>query len=108
MSEVFKPLADKILVRRLEAEDKTPGGILLPDRAREKPLRGRVLAVGPGKYDSEGVLQGMNVRVGDVVVFGSYAGHEFKLNGEQLLILREDDVHGKVVTEPAPEPKAKK
>jgi len=88
----IRPLDNKIMVRRSVAEDRTSGGILLPDNAREKPKRGTVQAVGPGKLLDNGTRAAMQVAKGDEVVFDSYAGTEIKLDGEELLVINEDDV----------------
>jgi chaperonin GroES len=87
-----QPLADKIVVEPEEAEAVTPGGILLPDSAQERPHRGKVLAVGPGKTLPDGSIQAMTVREGDVVLFGKYAGNLVEVGDEEYLIMREDDV----------------
>ncbi len=89
-----KPLADRILVRRLEEEEKTKGGIIIPDTAKEKPIQGKVIAVGKGKLTEEGKLIPLEVKAGDKVLFGKYAGTEVKIEGEEHLIMREDDVLG--------------
>jgi len=86
------PLNDKIVVKRLEAEDKTAGGILLPDTAKEKPKQGKVLSVGDGKLLESGKRASFQVKEGDRVLFSSYAGNEVNVNGEELLIMSEDDV----------------
>jgi chaperonin GroES len=83
----LKPIADRVVVRRVEAEERTKGGIIIPDTAKEKPQRGEVIAVGPGKEDHK-----MTVKVGDQILFGKYAGQELELDGEELLIMREDDI----------------
>ena len=88
----LRPLGDKILVKRVEAETKTKSGIVLPDSAKEKPKRGTVLAVGEGKRLENGTRSAMHVKKGDEVLFTSYAGTEIKLDGEELLIMSEDDV----------------
>jgi len=90
------PLGDKIIVKRLEAEQQTAGGIVLPDSAREKPRQGRVLSVGDGVLLSNGVRAASQVSEGDRVLFGSYAGSEVEINGEDLLILREDEILARV------------
>jgi len=87
-----QPLGDKILVKRLEAEEKTKGGIVLPDSAKEKPREGKVLAVGPGKVLEDGKRSTMQVKKGDRILFNSYAGTEIKVDGDELLIMGEDDV----------------
>ena len=86
------PLEDRVVLKLVEKEDKTQSGIVLPDTAKEKPSKANVLAVGPGKYDENGKLIPMPVKVGDVVVFAKYAGTEVKVDGEDLVLLREDDV----------------
>jgi chaperonin GroES len=88
----LRPLGDKILVKRVEAESKTKSGIVLPDTAKEKPKRGKVLAVGNGKRMDNGELSAFTVKKGDEVIFTSYAGTEIKLDGEEVLIMSEDDV----------------
>jgi chaperonin GroES len=90
----FRPLHDRILVRRIEAEEKTAGGIIIPDTAREKPQEGEVIAVGPGARDESGKLVPLDVKVGDRILFGKWSGTEIKLNGEDLLIMKESDVMG--------------
>jgi chaperonin GroES len=89
-----QPLNDRILVKRIEAEEKTPGGIVVPDSAKEKPKEGEVIAVGTGKVDDKGEKIAFNVKVGDRVLFESYAGTEVKIDGEEHLIMKEDDVLG--------------
>jgi len=89
-----KPLGDRVLVERLEEEQKSAGGILIPDNAKEKPVRGVVLAVGPGKAGDDGKVRPMNVKVGDKVLFGKYAGTEVKVDNTELLVMREDDIIG--------------
>lgn len=89
----LKPLADRVIVKKLEAEEKTPGGIVLPDTAKEKPQNGEVLAVGPGKYDEKGsARQPMELKVGDKVLFAKYSGTEVKIDGVEYLILAERDI----------------
>lgn len=90
----FRPLHDRILVRRLEAEEMTSGGIIIPDTAKEKPQEGEVLAVGPGARDDSGKLVELDVKVGDRILFGKWSGTEIKLDGEDLLIMKESDVMG--------------
>jgi chaperonin GroES len=90
----FRPLHDRILVRRIEAEEKTAGGIIIPDTAKEKPQEGEVIAVGPGARDESGKLTPLDVTIGDRILFGKWSGTEIKLNGEDLLILKESDVMG--------------
>jgi chaperonin GroES len=88
----FRPLHDRRLVQRLDEEAKTKGGIIIPDPAKEKPQQGRVLAVGPGRRDDKGELIQLDVRVGDKVMFAKYAGTEIKIDGEDRVILREEDI----------------
>ncbi|RWL47714.1 MAG: co-chaperone GroES [Mesorhizobium sp.] len=90
----FRPLHDRVLVRRIEAEEKTAGGIIIPDTAKEKPQEGEVIAVGPGARDESGKLVPLDVKVGDRILFGKWSGTEIKLNGEDLLIMKESDVMG--------------
>jgi chaperonin GroES len=93
----LRPLDDRIVVEPLEAEEKTPGGILLPDTAKQKPQRGKVLAVGPGKLRDNGERLALAVKVGDQVLYGKYSGNEVEVDGKELKILRESDVLGKIV-----------
>jgi chaperonin GroES len=95
----LKPLSDRIIVKAITAEETTSGGIVLPDTAKEKPQQGEVLAVGPGKTLDSGSVAPMDVKVGDRVYYGKYSGTEVKLNGEELVVLRQDDVLGIVETE---------
>ncbi|AEG30949.1 co-chaperone GroES [Thiomicrospira cyclica] len=88
----IKPLHDRVVIRRLEEEKVSAGGIVLPDSAKEKPAEGEVVSVGPGKAADNGNLIAMNVKVGDKVLFGKYAGQEVKVDGEELLVMREDDI----------------
>ena len=90
----LRPLHDRLIVKRLEEERKTSGGIVIPDTAAEKPSTGEVIAAGPGKTDEHGKLVSMGVKVGDKILFGKYSGQEFKLEGQDLLHMREDDVIG--------------
>ncbi|GMV83141.1 MAG: 10 kDa chaperonin [Planctomycetota bacterium] len=90
------PLDDRIVVRRLEAEEKTAGGIVLPDTAKEKPQRGEVVATGPGKQLDNGKRAKLEVKAGDTVLFGKYSGSEVKVDGEELLIMRESDILAKL------------
>jgi chaperonin GroES len=90
----IKPLGDRILVKRIKEEERTKGGIIIPDTAKEKPQEGKVVAVGKGKYSDDGKLIPIEVRAGDRILFGKYSGSEFKHEGEDLLILREDDILG--------------
>ena len=90
----FKPLGDRILVKRAEAEEKTAGGILIPDTAKEKPIEGTVIAVGPGARDSHGTLIAMDVKEGDRILFGKWSGTEVRLAGEEYIVMKESDVFG--------------
>ncbi|MPZ59109.1 MAG: co-chaperone GroES [Rhizobiales bacterium] len=90
----FRPLHDRVVVRRLSAEEKTKGGIIIPDTAQEKPQEGEVTAIGPGGRDEAGKLIPIDVRVGDKVLFGKWSGTEVKLDGEELLIMKESDIMG--------------
>jgi len=92
----IRPLDDRVVVEPLEAEEKTAGGILLPDTAKEKPQRGRVLAVGPGKLQDDGKRVALAVAVGDEVLYGRYAGNEVEVNGKDIKIMRETDLLAKV------------
>jgi chaperonin GroES len=92
----LKPLDDRIVIERLEAEEKTAGGILLPDTAKEKPQKGKVLAVGPGKLLENGTRAAPDVKAGDTVLFGKYSGTEVKVAGDEVVILRESDVLARV------------
>lgn len=90
----IKPLHDRVLVKREDDEQRTPGGIVIPDSAKEKPIRGNVLAIGTGKILENGDTRALAVKVGDKVLFGKYAGTEVKIDGEELLVLREEDLMG--------------
>src|SRR5688572_22024524 len=92
----FRPLHDRVVVRRVDAEEKTAGGIIIPDTAKEKPQQGEVLAVGPGKRDDTGKLNPLDVKAGDQILFGKWSGTEVKVDGEDLLIMKEDDIMGVV------------
>ena len=92
----FRPLHDRVLVKRVEAEEKTPGGIIIPDTAKEKPVEGEVLAVGPGARDETGTVRPLDVKVGDHVLFGKWAGTEVIIDGQDRLILKEADILGVV------------
>ena len=94
MKKKFRPLQDRILARRKNEQEKTPGGIIIPDTAKEKPLEGEVIAVGNGKVLEDGKVRPLDIKAGDRVLFGKYAGTEVKLDGEEHLILREDDILG--------------
>jgi chaperonin GroES len=88
----IRPLQDRIVVKRLEGESKTKGGIIIPDTAKEKPIEGKVVAVGNGKVLKDGKVRPVDVKVGDVVLFGKYSGTEIKIDGEEHVLIREDDV----------------
>ena len=90
----LRPLHDRLLVKRLEEKEQVQGSIIIPDTAKEKPQEAKVLAVGPGRVTDDGKLQPLDIKAGDTVVFGKYAGTEVKIDGEDLLIIREDDVLG--------------
>ena len=100
----FRPLHDRVLVRRVEAEEKTAGGIIIPDTAKEKPQEGEIVAVGPGARDEQGKIQALDVKVGDKILFGKWSGTEVSLSGEDLLIMKESDILG--VLEPTAQAKA--
>ncbi len=90
----FRPLHDRVVIRRVESEDRTKGGIIIPDTAKEKPQEGEVIAVGPGARDETGKIQPLDVKVGDRVLFGKWSGTEVKLQGEEYLIMKESDIMG--------------
>ena len=90
----FRPLHDRVLIRRVEAEEKTAGGIIIPDTAKEKPMEGEVVAVGPGARGEDGKIQALDVKTGDRVLFGKWSGTEIKLDGEDLIIMKESDIMG--------------
>jgi chaperonin GroES len=98
----FRPLHDRVAVRRVEEEQKTKGGIIIPDTAKEKPMQGEVLAVGPGVRDEKGELVKLDVQVGDRILFGKWSGTEVKIDGDELLIMKESDIMG-VLDEGAPQ-----
>jgi chaperonin GroES len=102
----FRPLHDRVVVRRLEAEEKTAGGIIIPDTAKEKPMEGEVVAVGPGARDEAGKLVPLDVKSGDRILFGKWSGTEVKLDGEELLIMKESDIMGIIEGQPAAKRKA--
>ena len=97
----FRPLGDRVLVRRVEEEEKTKGGIIIPDTAKEKPQEGEVIAVGPGARDDSGKIQPLDVKNGDRILFGKWSGTEIKLDGEDLLIRKESDIMGIIEGSPA-------
>jgi chaperonin GroES len=90
----FRPLHDRVVVRRIEEDERTRGGIIIPDTAKEKPQQGEVVAVGPGAPDEKGKVQPLDVKPGDFVLFGKWSGTEVKLDGEELLIMKESDILG--------------
>jgi chaperonin GroES len=92
----IRPLQDRVIVKRVKEEEKTKGGIIIPDTAKEKPIEGEVIAVGNGKVNDDGKVRPLDVKVGDTVLFGKYSGTEVKIDGEDRLILREDDILGVV------------
>jgi chaperonin GroES len=101
----FRPLHDRVVVRRLDAEEKTAGGIIIPDTAKEKPMEGEVIAAGPGARNEAGALVPLDVKAGDRILFGKWSGTEVKLNGEDLLIMKESDIMG-IITVVAAKKKA--
>ncbi len=90
----FRPLHDRVLIRRVEQDQKTAGGIIIPDTAKEKPMEGEVVAVGPGARSEDGAVHALDVKVGDRVLFGKWSGTEIKLDGEELIIMKESDIMG--------------
>jgi chaperonin GroES len=98
MTTRFEPLGDRVLVRRLESETKTAGGIIIPDTAKEKPTEGEVISVGPGPRDEDGNYIAMDLEEGDRILFGKWSGTEVKIDGEDLLIMKESDIMGKIIT----------
>jgi chaperonin GroES len=90
----FRPLHDRVVVRRVESEEKTAGGIIIPDTAKEKPMEGEVIAVGPGARNERGEVVALDVKVGDRILFGKWSGSEVRLDGEDLLIMKESDIMG--------------
>jgi len=90
----FRPLHDRVLVRRLEAEEKSAGGIIIPDTAQEKPMQGQVIAVGPGARNEKGEIAALDVKEGDRILFGKWSGTEVKMDGEDMLIMKESDIMG--------------
>ena len=96
----FTPLQDRVVVRRIQEEEKTPGGIIIPDTAKEKPSEGEVIAVGPGARNDKGDIVPVEVKAGDRVLFGKWSGTEVKIDGQELLIMKESDIMG-IITAPA-------
>ena len=90
----FRPLHDRVLVRRLDGEEKTAGGIIIPDTAKEKPMEGEVMAVGAGTRDDNGALVALDVKAGDLILFGKWSGTEVKIDGDDLIIMKESDILG--------------
>ena len=90
----FRPLHDRVVIRRLDAEEKTVGGIIIPDTAKEKPMEGEVVAAGPGARNEQGEIVALDVKAGDRILFGKWSGTEVKLDGEDLLIMKESDIMG--------------
>ena len=90
----FRPLHDRVVVRRLDAEEKTAGGIIIPDTAQEKPMEGEIIAVGPGARNEQGQVVALDVKAGDRILFGKWSGTEVKLDGQELLIMKESDIMG--------------
>ena len=90
----FRPLQDRVLIRRIESEDKTAGGIIIPDTAKEKPQEGEVVSIGPGARDENGTVHPLDVKAGDRILFGKWSGSETKLDGEELIIMKESDILG--------------
>jgi chaperonin GroES len=90
----FRPLHDRVVIRRLDAEEKTVGGIIIPDTAQEKPMEGEIIAAGPGARNEQGQIVALDVKAGDRILFGKWSGTEVKLDGEELLIMKESDIMG--------------
>ena len=97
----FRPLHDRVVVRRIDEDEKTPGGIIIPDTAKEKPMQGEVIAVGPGARDEAGKVVPLDVKGGDRVLFGKWSGTEVKIDGEELLIMKESDLMGVIEGKPS-------
>ncbi len=104
----FRPLHDRVVIRRVTAEEKTAGGIIIPDTAQEKPMEGEVIAAGPGARNEAGQIVALEVKAGDRILFGKWSGTEVKIDGEELLIMKESDIMGIVTGTPAPAPAGKK
>jgi chaperonin GroES len=102
----FRPLHDRVVVKRVNAEEKTSGGIIIPDTAKEKPMEGEVVAVGPGARNEQGAIVPLDVKEGDRVLFGKWSGTEVKIDGEELLIMKESDLMGIIENSPAAKKKA--
>jgi chaperonin GroES len=106
LSMKFRPLHDRLLVRRVAEEEKTAGGIIIPDTAKEKPMEGKVVAIGPGTRSKDGRVHPLDVKVGDRVLFGKWSGTEVKIDGQELLIMKESDIMGVLTDTPAAKKKA--
>ena len=102
----FRPLQDRVVVRRIEADERTKGGIIIPDTAQEKPMEGEIVAAGPGARNETGALVPLEVKAGDRVLFGKWSGTEVKIDGEDLLIMKESDILGIIEAPAAPKKKA--
>ncbi len=102
----FRPLHDRVVVRRLNAEEKTAGGIIIPETAKEKPMEGEVIAVGAGARNEQGQIVALDVKAGDRILFGKWSGTEVKIDGEELLIMKESDIMGIIEGQPATKKKA--
>ena len=102
----FRPLHDRVLVRRIDAEEKTAGGIIIPDTAKEKPMEGEVIAVGPGARNEKGELFPLDVKAGDRILFGKWSGSEVRMDGQDLLIMKESDIMGIIEGQPTAKRKA--
>jgi chaperonin GroES len=102
----FRPLHDRVVVKRIEQDEKTAGGIIIPDTAKEKPMEGEIIAVGPGARNEQGQLVALDVKAGDRILFGKWSGTEVKLDGEDLLIMKESDIMGIIEGQPAAKKKA--
>ncbi len=102
----FRPLHDRVVIRRLNAEERSAGGIIIPDTAQEKPMEGEVVAVGPGARNEQGHIVALEVKAGDRILFGKWSGTEVKLDGEELLIMKESDIMGIIEGRPAAKKKA--
>jgi chaperonin GroES len=97
----FRPLHDRVVVRRIDAEEKSAGGIIIPDTAKEKPMEGEVIAVGPGARNEQGQIVALDVKAGDHILFGKWSGTEVKIDGEELLIMKESDIMGIIASDVA-------
>jgi chaperonin GroES len=102
----FKPLHDRVVIRRINAEEKSAGGIIIPDTVQEKPMEGEVVAIGPGARNEQGHIVALEVKAGDRILFGKWSGTEVKLDGEELLIMKESDIMGVIEGSPAAKKKA--